>query len=173
LRVCLTMVCLCGILIDILKPGIDGRASDRACGSARVEIHSIESLTLTSKQFLTCAKVGALAHLGGELRLPPGTGRVPATLLVQGLEASEPMSTAGLGRSTESVRRVLCSIASRGGHHADDHGEVATRDPLAMIVDIYRAMAPLAKHTRYLGLAARVPSLPVRPPLTCLGTATR
>jgi len=53
-------------------------------GTARLEIYSIETLTLTDQQFLLGAKDGKPARIGGELRLPPGTTRIPAVVLIHG-----------------------------------------------------------------------------------------
>ena len=38
--------------------------------TARIEIHSFETVTLTDRQFLTGTKEGNRARIGGELRLP-------------------------------------------------------------------------------------------------------
>ncbi len=73
--------------------------------TARIEIHSFESVTLTDKQFLTGAKDGIPARIGGELRLPPGTARVPAVILV----SSTPIERSSCYRSTrESTPPVSC-----------------------------------------------------------------
>ena len=52
--------------------------------TARIEIHAFETTTLTDKQFLTAVKEGTPARISGELRLPQGTGRLPAVILVHG-----------------------------------------------------------------------------------------
>ena len=52
--------------------------------TARLEIYSIETLTLTDQQFLLGAKDGTPARIGAELRLPPGTARIPAVVLIHG-----------------------------------------------------------------------------------------
>lgn len=46
--------------------------------TARIEIHSLETLTLTDRQFLTGAREGKASRIGGELRLPPGADGVGA-----------------------------------------------------------------------------------------------
>jgi hypothetical protein len=43
--------------------------------TARLEIYSLETLTLTDEQFLKGAKDGKPARIGKELRLPPGDPR--------------------------------------------------------------------------------------------------
>ena len=52
--------------------------------TARIEIHSFETVTVTDRQFLTGAKDGTTVRIGGELRLPAGISRVPAVILVHG-----------------------------------------------------------------------------------------
>src|SRR5205823_5119227 len=52
---------------------------------ARMEVRSIDSMTLTGEQFLTGDASGKPVMLAGELRIPrPGTGRLPAVILVHG-----------------------------------------------------------------------------------------
>src|SRR5258708_3577499 len=52
--------------------------------TARIEIHHFTTMTVTDKQFLTGAKDGIPARIGGELRLPSRTGRVPAVTIIHG-----------------------------------------------------------------------------------------
>jgi hypothetical protein len=52
---------------------------------ARVEVRPIETITLSTQQFLTGDKNGKPATLAGELRIPrPGTDRLPAAILIHG-----------------------------------------------------------------------------------------
>ena len=58
-----------------------------ACAQAQVrpEIRPIESVTLTTQQFLLGEHNGKPASLAGELRIPMNTsGQVPAVILVHG-----------------------------------------------------------------------------------------
>src|SRR5712692_5253556 len=51
----------------------------------RMELRTVESVTLTGEQFLTGDKNGKPVTLAGELRIPrPGTDRLPALILVHG-----------------------------------------------------------------------------------------
>jgi len=58
-----------------------------ACAQiARVEIHSMKTMTLTNEQFLTGVKEGKPDVITGELRIPrPGRDRLPAVVLVHGV----------------------------------------------------------------------------------------
>ena len=116
--------------------------------TARIEIHSCETLTLTNKQFLLGAKDGIPARIGGELRFPLGTLRVPAVLLVHG--------SAGVGANVDRWAQELNTIGvaaflidcftARGiDQTITDQSQLAS---LAMIVDAYRALDLLSKHPR-------------------------
>ena len=116
--------------------------------TARIEIHSIETVTLTDKQFLTGAKNGMPVRIGGELRLPPGLLRVPAVILVHG--------SGGVGANVDRWAQELNEIdvaallldcfTGRGiVQTITDQSQLAS---LAMIMDVYRALDLLSKHAR-------------------------
>jgi dienelactone hydrolase len=116
--------------------------------TARIEIHSFDSLTLTNKQFLMGARNGTPARLGGALRLPKGNERVPAVILVHG--------SAGIGanvdRWAQEFNRIgvaaflLDCFTGRG--ITETITDQSKLGHLAMIVDAYRALELLAKHAR-------------------------
>src|SRR5260221_10040647 len=52
---------------------------------ARVEIHTVPSVTMSDQDFLNGRKDGKPVMLGGSLRIPrPGTDRLPAVLVLHG-----------------------------------------------------------------------------------------
>lgn len=51
---------------------------------ARIEVHPIQSVTVTDQQFLKGDKNGEPVVIGGELQMPVGEGRFPAVILVHG-----------------------------------------------------------------------------------------
>jgi dienelactone hydrolase len=114
--------------------------------AARIEIHTFETLTLSGKQFLTGAKDGPAARIGGALQLPQGTSRIPAVLLVHG--------SAGIGVNVHRWAQelngiglatfVLDSFTGRG--IAETVTDQSRLGHLAMIVDAFRALELLAKH---------------------------
>jgi len=116
--------------------------------AARIEIHTFESLTLSSKQFLTGVKDGPAVRIGGALRLPQGTSRIPAVLLVHG--------SAGIGGNVDrwahelngigAATFVLDSFTGRGV--AETVTDQSRLGHLAMIVDAYRALELLAQHAQ-------------------------
>jgi len=123
-------------------------AAPAAGQTARIEIHSFDTMTLTNKQFLTGAKDGTPVRISGELRLPRGTARVPAVVLVHG--------SGGIGANDDQWAQELNGIGvaaflvdsftPRGiDQTVTDQSKLGN---LAMIVDAYRALDLLSKHPR-------------------------
>jgi len=116
--------------------------------TARIEIHSFDTLTLTDRQFLTGAKEGKPARIGGELLLPPGEGRFPAVVLVHG------SAGAGAGELQWSQELNKIGVATflidclTGRGIAQTITNLLLLGHLAMIVDAYRALDLLSKHPR-------------------------
>jgi dienelactone hydrolase len=118
-----------------------------AARTARIEIHSFETVTLADKQFLMGAKEGIPNSIGGELRLPPGTEPVPAVALVHG--------SAGVGANVDRWAQelngmgvaafLLDSFTGRGiVQTVTDQSQLGS---LAMIVDAYRGLDLLRRHS--------------------------
>lgn len=114
--------------------------------TARIEIHSFESVTLTDKQFLTGGQGGTPTRIGAELRLPAGAARIPAVILLHG--------SAGIGANVDRWAIELNEIAV-GAFLVDSFtGRGLTQTitdqsllgSLAMILDAYRALALLSRH---------------------------
>jgi dienelactone hydrolase len=116
--------------------------------TARIEIHSFDSLTLTNKQFLAGDRNGTAARIGGALRLPKGIERVPAVILVHG--------SGGIGANVDRWAQELNGIGVAaflldcftGRGISQTITDQSKLGHLAMIVDVYRALELLAKHTR-------------------------
>lgn len=115
----------------------------------RIEVHPLQTVTVSSEQFLTGAKNGKPATIAGELRLPRlGTDRLPAVVLVHGSGGVG----ANVDRWSEELRGIgvatfiVDSFTGRGiTNTASDQSQLSS---LAMIVDAYRALELLAKHPR-------------------------
>lgn len=116
--------------------------------TSKIEIHPLDSLTLTNKQFLVGAKNGIPARISGELRLPKGIERVSAVLLVHG--------SAGIGANVDTWAREFngigvaaflldCFTGRSIVHTITDQSQLGH---LAMIVDAYRALELLSRHAR-------------------------
>jgi dienelactone hydrolase len=116
--------------------------------TARIEIHSFETVTLTNTQFLVGAKKGTPARVGGALRLPKGNERVPAVILVHG--------SAGIGANADRWAREFNKIGVAaflldcftGRGIVQTIIDQAQLGHLAMIVDSYRALELLSMHAR-------------------------
>jgi len=123
-----------------------------AAGSAqiaRVEVHPIQSVTMTDQDFLNGRKDGRPVMLAGQLRIPrPGTDRLPAVVLLHGsggvgtnvIDWEEQLNSIGVATF------VLDAFTGRGivGTSTDQ----AQLGRLAMTYDAYRALEILEKHPR-------------------------
>jgi dienelactone hydrolase len=117
--------------------------------AARVELHSIPSLTLSDKQFLNGdAASGTPVTMTGEFRIAQGSGRLPVVVLIHGsggIGANiEPWTQAfnAMGISTF----VIDGFTGRGLTSVNT--DQASLGRLNFILDIYRALDILAKHPR-------------------------
>ena len=124
-------------------------AGARAQPFVRMEVHPIESVTLSTQQVLTGNLAGRPVLIAGQLRIPkPGTDKLPAVVLVHGSGGIN----AGHNRWADELNSigvaafVLDSFAGRGiVSTVNDQSQL---DTLAMMVDAYRALALLATHPR-------------------------
>jgi len=120
----------------------------RNAETARIEIYSLQTLTLTDKQFLLGAKDGKSIHIGAELRLPPGTAQIPAVVLVHG---SGGVGANVIGWANEFnamgvAAFVLDCFTGRGiVQTITDQSQLSS---FSMIHDAYRALELLSKHPR-------------------------
>jgi dienelactone hydrolase len=123
-------------------------AQSAAPPTARIEIHSFATVTISDKDFLIGAQAGIPAHIGGELRLPPETGRLPAVILVHG--------SAGVGANVDRWAQELNGIGVAaflldcftGRGIVETVTDQSRLGGLAMIVDAYRALQMLSRHER-------------------------
>jgi len=117
--------------------------------AVRLEIHPVQTITLTTEKFLTGTREGKPATISGELRIPTlGTDRLPTVILVHG--------SGGVGgnvaRWAQELNQsgvaafILDTFTGRGiTNTATDQSQL---DSLAMLYDTYRALDILAKHPR-------------------------
>jgi dienelactone hydrolase len=116
--------------------------------TARMEIYSIETLTLTDKQFLLGERDGKPVRIGAELRLPPGTARIPAVVLIHG--------SGGVGANVDGWAQelktmsvavlILDTFTGRGIQQTiTDQSQLPN---LSMVVDAYRSLDLLLQHPR-------------------------
>jgi dienelactone hydrolase len=115
---------------------------------ARIEVHPIESVTVTNQQFLTGDKSGKPVVIGGELQLPRGEGRFPAVILVHGsggVGAREDRWARELNKIGVAVF-ILDTFTGRG--IVQTNTDQSQLGALAMIGDAYRALTLLSKHPK-------------------------
>jgi dienelactone hydrolase len=116
--------------------------------AARTEIYGIPSLTITDQQFLTGDANGKPVTVGGEFRIAQGSGRLPVVVLMHGSSGvgggMDPWvhQFNGMGISTF----VIDGFSGRGLTSTSTNQ--ASLGRLNFIVDIYHALAILAKHPR-------------------------
>jgi dienelactone hydrolase len=115
----------------------------------RTELHQIETLTLSDRQFLTGnSKDGRPVTIAGELRIAQGSGPSPLVVLQHGSSGFGPnielwsRHLNGLGISTFT----LDGFTARGLTEVNTNQAMLGR--LNLIVDIYRALGVLASHAK-------------------------
>jgi dienelactone hydrolase len=117
--------------------------------AARTELHPIPSLTLSDEQFLKGdATTGKPVVVTGQLRIAQGSGRLPVVVMIHG--------SAGMGSNIEFWTRqfnemgvstfALDGFTGRG--LTDVNSDQASLGRLNMILDAYRMLDVLAKHSR-------------------------
>ena len=116
---------------------------------ARVELHPIQSTTLSDQEFLTGQKEGKPIVIGGELRIPTGgTDLLPVVVLLHG--------SGGVGGLIDDWAKwfndmgiatfVVDSFTARG--IVSTQNDQSQLGRLVMIIDAYRSLALLSKHPR-------------------------
>ncbi|GGI32896.1 dienelactone hydrolase family protein [Bradyrhizobium guangdongense] len=116
--------------------------------AARTELRSIQTLTLTDRQFLTGDTSGTPTTLTGELRIAQGTGRLPLVVLQHGSGGFAPkieywsreLNAAGISTF------ALDGFTGRG--LAEVNSNQALLGRLNFILDIYRALEVVGQHPR-------------------------
>ncbi len=116
---------------------------------ARVEVHPMQSVTMTDEDFLNGRKDGKPVMLAGQLRIPrPGVDRLPAVLLLHGsggvgtnvVDWEQELNSMGVATF------VLDAFTGRGIIETATNQDRLGR--LAMIYDAYRVFEILEKHPR-------------------------
>lgn len=139
---------LCRMSGIALKFGVLAFISCAQAQIARLEVHTLATVTLTTGEFLTGKKDGKRETIAAELRIPrPGTDRLPAVILMHGISGiggnvddwSQHLNSMGVATF------VVDSYTGRGLPHGSAPGAPS---PGARIVDAYRALELLAKHPR-------------------------
>jgi len=116
--------------------------------AARTELHSISSLTISDEQFLKGDDNGKPATVTAQLRIAQGQGRLPLVVMAHG--------SGGMGANVDFWTRQLNGIgistfaldAFTGRGLTNVSNDQALLGRLNMILDVYRMLDILAKHSR-------------------------
>ncbi len=116
--------------------------------ATRTELHAIQTLTLSDKQFLTGDAEAKATTVSGLLRLPAANGRLPVVVLIHG--------SGGMGANIEMWARefnamgvatfAIDGFTGRGLTQTSTNQALLGR--MNFILDIYRGLDVLAKHPR-------------------------
>jgi dienelactone hydrolase len=127
-----------------------GAADADASGdlAARTELHSIETLTLSDRNFLTGVADGKPTTISGEFRIAQGTGRLPVVVLMHGSGGMGP----NIEMWSEQFNALGISAFAIDGFTGRGLTSTTTNQALLgrlnFILDIYRALDDLAQHPR-------------------------
>jgi dienelactone hydrolase len=115
--------------------------------AARTELHAIPTQTLSDREFLT-GKDGKPATVAGELRIAQGSGRLPVVVLMHGSGGMSP----GIDSWSRMFNAMGVSTLAMDGFTGRGLTQVSTDQTqlgrLNFILDLYGALAMLAKHPR-------------------------
>jgi dienelactone hydrolase len=135
-----------GILMTCIETNAQSVPKEIA---SRVEMYAIPSLTLSDQQFLSGdAGAGKPVTVAGEFRIAQGSGRLPVVVMMHGSSGVSPANEAwvhqfnAMGISTF----VIDGFSGRGLTTVSTNQALLGR--LNFILDIYRSLDILAKHSR-------------------------
>lgn len=113
---------------------------------ARVELHPIQTLTLTDAQFLRGEADGAPTTLAAMLSLAQGGGRQPVVVLMHGSGGINPAIPLWVRQinAMGAAACVLDGFSGRGLVAVSNHQALLGR--LAFVLDIYRTLGLLGRH---------------------------
>ena len=143
-------ICFASFMTCLLMTAFSAAADDGALQTmaVRTELHAIQTLTISDRQFLQGDDKGQPVTIAGQLRIAQGTGRLPVVVLEHG--------SGGVGANLEMWARdfnamgistfTLDNFTGRGLTQVST--DQAQLGRLNFILDIYRALDVLAKHPR-------------------------
>jgi dienelactone hydrolase len=115
----------------------------------RIELHPIQSETLTAQQFLTAEKPGISVTIAGELRMPFRTKEpIPAVVLVHGAGGITPQVDPWARELNEIGIAVFILDSFTGRGVGGGFVFLSRVSFLTMLVDAYRALELLSNHPR-------------------------
>ena len=122
-----------------------------ACAQAifRTEVYPLQTVTLSTADFLLGKKDGKPAMIAGELRIPkPGTDRLPAVVLVHGSGGVGFNSGMWAGELNKAGLATFVTDSFTGRGIINTTTDQSQLSSYTMMNDAFAALAVLAKHPR-------------------------
>jgi dienelactone hydrolase len=121
----------------------------RAQGIFRTEVYPVQTVTLSTADFLLGKKDGKPAMIAGELRIPkPGTDRLPAVVLVHGSGGIDFNHGMWVGELNKAGFATFLIDSFTGRGIVNTITDQAQLSGYTMMNDAFSALAVLAKHPR-------------------------
>jgi dienelactone hydrolase len=121
----------------------------RAQGVFRTEIYPVQTVTLSTADFLLGKKEGNPAMIAGELRIPkPGTDRLPAVVLVHGSDGVGFNSGMWKGELNKAGFATFVTDSFTGRGINNSMADQSQLSSYTMMIDAFAALAVLTKHPR-------------------------
>ncbi len=117
---------------------------------ARIEVHPIETVTVTNQQVLNGDKIGKRVVIGGELQLPRGEGRLPAVIVIHGSGGAGAREHRWAHELNQLGIAVFLLDTFTGRGIVQTNTDQSQLETLSMIGDAYRALTLLSKHPRII-----------------------
>jgi len=121
----------------------------RAQGIFRTEVHPVQTVTLSTADFLLGKKDGKPAMIAGELRIPkPGTDRLPAVVLVHGSGGIGFSFGMWAGELNKAGFATFVADSFTGRGITNTIADQAQLSSYTMMNDAFAVLAVLARHPR-------------------------
>jgi dienelactone hydrolase len=121
----------------------------RAQAIFRTEVYPVQTVTLSTADFLLGKKDGKPAMIAGELRIPkPGTDRLPAVVLVHGSGGVGFNSGMWAGELNKAGFATFVTDSFTGRGITNTIADQSQLSSYTMMNDAFAALAVLAKHPR-------------------------
>src|ERR1700754_2611754 len=115
----------------------------------RTEVHPVQTVTLGTADYLLGKKDGKPVTIAGELRIPkPGTGRLPAVVLVHGAGGINFNHGMWAGELNKAGFATFVVDGFTGRGITNTISDQAQLSDYAMMYDAFAALAVLVKHPR-------------------------
>ena len=116
---------------------------------SRTEIHPVQTVTLSTADFLLGKRDGKPVTIGGELRIPtPGTDRLPTVVFVHGAGGIGFNYGMWAGELNKAGFATFVADSFTGRGITNTIADPAQLSPYAKMNDAFAALALLAKHPR-------------------------